>query len=130
VLTDPSTWTVLVVDDDDDNRVVVRGLLEMAGVKVIVADSGKACLQRLAENLPTLVLLDILMPRMSGLEVLKAIRQQETMRELPVIAVTAKAMPGGPEELLEEGFTGYITKPFTDLVPHIRAILKAQYSLE
>jgi|SRR5579859_2867346 len=125
-LLDPSTWTVLVVDDDDDNRVVIQGLLEMAGARVILADSGKACLARLAESLPTLVLLDILMPRMSGMEVLKAIRQEEATRELPVIAVSARALTAGHETLLAEGFTGYIGKPFTDLVPHIRAILKTK----
>ena len=125
ILIEPSTWTVLVVDDDDGNRMVIQDLLKLAGVKVILADSGQACMERLAERIPTLVLLDILMPKMTGVEVLKAIRQQETTRELPVIAVTATYLPGGQEQLLAEGFTGYISKPFGDLVPHIQAILKA-----
>jgi CheY-like chemotaxis protein len=102
----------------------MQGLLEMAGARVTLAHSGKDCLARLAESIPTLVLLDIQMPRMSGVEVLRAIRKQDATRELPVIAITATSQASGPEKLLAEGFTGYIGKPFTDLVPHIRAILK------
>src|SRR5258708_1987515 len=67
VLMEPSTWTVLVVDDDNDIRFFVKGLLEMAGVQVIVADSGKACMRSLAQRIPTFVLLDITMPDMSGI---------------------------------------------------------------
>src|SRR5260370_30284604 len=95
----------------------------MGGGEVIVADSGKACMRSLAQRIPTFVLLDITMPDMSGVDVLQAIRQQAAMQQLPVIALTAKAMSGDREKLLAAGFTGYISKPFTDLPAHIQAIL-------
>ncbi|CCH51545.1 GAF sensor hybrid histidine kinase [Fibrisoma limi BUZ 3] len=104
--------TVLVADDDVRNIFSMSKALEQYNMTVVAALDGKEALQRLEEN-PTVdvVLLDMMMPQMDGYETARKIREQYRFRNLPVIAVTAKAMTGDREKCIQAGASDYITKP-------------------
>jgi CheY-like chemotaxis protein len=103
---------VLIIDDDIRNIFATTSVLEHHDMEVIYAENGREGI-RILENTPDIdvVLLDIMMPEMDGFETLQVIRNQEALRALPIIAVTAKAMKGDREKCLEAGASDYITKP-------------------
>jgi CheY-like chemotaxis protein len=125
--TDPSTWNIVITDDDPDSIGVAQYVLEFSGARVRTAGCGSACLELIRQERPTLLLLDIQMPRMSGWDVLREIRQDDSLRSLLVIALTAHAMTGDRERILETGFDGYISKPINPLafVSEVKAFLEA-----
>ena len=102
---------ILVVDDNQMNRIVVKNLLKATRVQVILADSGKACLEALEQGNFDLVLLDHMMPEMDGIETLQHIRKEKLAEKVPVIALTANAIVGSRERYIEAGFTDYLSKP-------------------
>jgi len=104
--------TVLVVDDDMRNIYALSSVLEMSQMNVVCAQDGKKALEELAANPAIdLVLMDIMMPEMDGYQALREIRKMERFNLLPIIAVTAKAMPGDRERCIEAGASDYISKP-------------------
>lgn len=103
--------TVLVVEDTADVRFVLAHMLERAGYRVLQANNGEQALGLLADQLPDLVLMDLAMPRLDGWSALARLRQLAGGATLPVIAVTAHAMPGDRERAIERGFDEYVTKP-------------------
>jgi two-component system alkaline phosphatase synthesis response regulator PhoP len=116
---------VLVVDDNVDSITILRSILETNGFNVRIAQSGREALHRIDEERPDVVLLDVMMPEMSGLEVLERIKTMHATADLPVIMVTAKTQD---EDLLvgyQYGADYYITKPCTarQLVYGIRLVL-------
>jgi iron complex outermembrane receptor protein len=105
--------TVAIVDDNEDNRLLMRAILE-DHYAITEYESGPAALEGLKQALPDLILLDISLPGMDGIEVLSRIRADERLRRLPVIALTANAMAGDCEKYLAAGFDDYVAKPIVD----------------
>jgi CheY-like chemotaxis protein len=119
---------IAVVEDNPDNRLLVEALLEDL-YDLTEYETGASVLEGLIEDSPDLVLLDISLPEMDGTEVLAWIRQQEEIKDLPVVALTAHAMAGDREKFLAEGFNDYVTKPIVDetiLLETIARWLKTQ----
>ena len=102
---------VVYVEDNYQNRRLVRRILESKGYALIEARDGEAGLRTIRDLKPPLVLLDIGLPKMDGLEVLEHIRTDQRLCETPVIALTAAAMPGDRERFLEAGCDDYVAKP-------------------
>jgi two-component system, cell cycle response regulator DivK len=125
---DLSEWRVLIVDDEPDNLGVIKLVLEFHDAQVRTATSGAECLELLNEEIPSLLLVDIQMPEMSGYELLEKIHLIEACQGIPVIAVTAHTMEGDPERVMEAGFNGYIPKPINamNLVDDILTALHQQ----
>ena len=112
--TDPvlANRKILIVDDDLRNIFAVTSFLESYQMQVLFAENGRDGIERLETNPDiNIVLMDIMMPEMDGYETTRAIRQQQQFRSLPIIALTAKAMPGDREKSIEAGASDYITKP-------------------
>ena len=103
---------VLVVDDDLVNRMLLERTLAGQGHVVTTAEDGRQALELLRRTPDVdLVLMDIMMPEMDGYETMRAIRQLEDFRRLPIIALTAKAMKGDREKSIAAGASDYVTKP-------------------
>ena len=103
---------VLVVDDDERNRLALRSLLEDHGLVIQEAENGKAALKQLNNGESfDVILMDIMMPEMDGYATTRAIRRLPRFKEVPIIAVTAKAMPGDRDKCIEAGATDYLSKP-------------------
>jgi len=106
-----SKGTVLIVDDDQDTLFTLSEIVQSCGCKTILAASGQECLEILANETPDLILLDIMMPGMDGFQTFNNIRKEPARADIPVFAVTAKAMVGDREIILKHGFNDYIPKP-------------------
>lgn len=104
---------IAVVEDNPDNRFLVQALLEHL-YDLSEYETGNDAVERLLDDNPDLVLLDISLPDINGTEVFTWIRNQEAFRALPVIALTAHAMAGDREKFLALGFNDYLTKPIVD----------------
>jgi len=107
-----SEWKVLIVDDEPDNVKVAQKILSYSGAEVHIARNGLEGLTSLDVFMPTFILLDLSMPEMDGWEMLARLRCDNTFMHTPVIALTAHAMAGDREKVLDAGFNGYIAKPF------------------
>ena len=104
---------IAVVEDNPDNRLLVQVILESQYL-IDEYETGFAALEGLRSRKPDLVLLDISLPEMDGSEVLRRIRADQQLADLPVIALTAHAMTGDREKFLSTGFNEYVTKPIVD----------------
>lgn len=102
---------VLIVDDNEKNRKLFRVILRNSGYETIEAEDGEKGVKLAKEEIPALILMDIQMPVMDGIEATKVLRSEEMTSKIPVIALTSYAMKGDKEKFLGEGFVGYIAKP-------------------
>jgi DNA-binding response OmpR family regulator len=105
--------TVLIVDDIEDNRVLLERTLQSAGYRTLLADGGRGALDIVNSDTPDIILLDWMMPGLSGLETLKAIREFHSAARLPVIMCTAVGEDDNVVEALEAGANDYVVKPFS-----------------
>lgn len=123
---------ILVVDDEEPIQELIRFNLEKEGYQVVTAYDGAEALKSVAEKHPDLVVLDIMLPGLNGLEVCKALRQDPKFRDLPVIMLTAKGEEIDKVIGLEIGADDYITKPFShrELLARIRARLRRMKPVE
>jgi two-component system cell cycle response regulator len=104
---------ILVVDDTPANLMVLRSMLEVNGFAVMTASSGPQALELLKTELPEAILLDVMMPEMSGIEVLQRIKNTPSMAHIPVILVTARTQDEDVLDGYQHGADYYITKPCT-----------------
>jgi two-component system, cell cycle response regulator DivK len=107
---------VLIAEDSEVNRELLRELLEARGCEVTEARDGQEALEMIAVELPEVLLLDINMPRLDGLGAIQKLRENPRTASLPVLAVTAYAMRGDEEKILQAGFNGYLSKPIAAAV--------------
>jgi len=102
---------VLVIEDNDNNMKLITFILEKNGYSTIRAEDGRTGIELALREKPDFILLDIQLPDMDGLKVLKAIRKSQINSGIPVIAITSYAMSGDRERLMEAGCNGYLEKP-------------------
>ncbi len=125
---DLSNWNVLVVDDEPDNLGVIELVLNFYDAKVRTAATALECLEQMAADIPTLLLVDIQMPVMDGFELMNKVRENPDWRDIPLIAITAHAMAGDHERIVAAGFDGYIPKPISamTLVSELQSLIEAK----
>ena len=113
---------ILVVEDNEKNMKLFRDVLQAAGYDTLEATTGSQAVDLATEHLPDLVLMDIQLPDIDGVEVLGRLRASDRTTSLPVLALTAQAMEGDRERFLAAGFDGYLSKPVnvTDFVATVK----------
>jgi two-component system cell cycle response regulator DivK len=109
----PMTKTVLIVEDNELNMKLFHDLLDAHGYRTLQTRNGMEALELAREHHPDLILMDIQLPEVSGLEVTKWLKEDDHLREIPVVAVTAFAMKGDEERIREGGCEAYISKPIS-----------------
>ena len=102
---------MLVVEDNDKNRKLVRDVLAHKGYEVIEAETGEDGVRLAKTRLPRLILMDIQLPGIDGIEALRRLRADETTRDIPIVAVTASALDRDRQKIMAAGFDGYQAKP-------------------
>ena len=105
---------IAVVDDNADNRLIIRTILQDQ-YDIIEFSSGMEAIEGFKKSKPDVVILDISLPEMDGTEILRRIRGDPNLHDLPVIALTAHAMVGDREKYLAAGFNDYVAKPILDM---------------
>ena len=105
--------TILVVEDNKDNQVIMQAWLEHASYRVLLADNGHAGVALAQSEVPDAILMDVALPGIDGWDAAAAIRSHPRTRKIPIIALTALALPEGRERAAVAGVDGYLTKPAT-----------------
>jgi two-component system, cell cycle response regulator DivK len=120
-----SAKTILYIEDNEMNRKIVRDLLKRTKYALIEAHDGEAGVAKALEARPDLILMDIQLPKISGLEATKRLRAEAATANTPIIAITSFALSGDDVKAKEAGATAYLAKPYSpfDLLTLIRKIL-------
>ena len=105
--------TILIVEDNDLNMKLLNDLLQAHGYSTLQTIDGRDVIKIAREHNPDLILMDIQLPEISGLEVTKMLKAEDDLKSIPIIAVTAFAMKGAEEKIREGGCEGYIAKPIS-----------------
>ena len=113
--------TVLVVEDNEKNMKLFRDVLKTSGYDTLEATTGEEAVELARSNTPALVLMDVQLPGIDGVEALTRLREDERTASIPVLAVTAQAMQGDRERFLGVGFDDYLSKP-VDVIDLIRTV--------
>ena len=103
--------TILVVEDNELNMKLVRDLLKIAKYQVLEAMDAESGIEQIRSQRPDLVLMDIQLPGMDGLFATKIVKEDPSLKDIPIVALTSYAMQGDEEKALEAGCRGYISKP-------------------
>jgi two-component system cell cycle response regulator DivK len=119
----PMAKTVLIVEDNELNMKLFHDLLDAHGYKTLQTRNGMEALSLAREHKPDLILMDIQLPEVSGLEVTKWLKEDDQLRKIPVVAVTAFAMKGDEERIRQGGCEAYISKPIS--VPRFIETIKS-----
>ena len=106
------TKMILIVEDEPKNLILLRDLLQVSGYSTIEATDGKQGVELAKSKKPDLILMDIMMPVMDGLEATRILKADATTSNIPVVALTSYAMKGDEERILKAGCDGYLSKPF------------------
>lgn len=119
-----SANTILYVEDNAVNRRLVRDLLHHTTYKLIEADDGEAGIAKALEMRPNLILMDIQLPKMSGLEAMRRLRANPVTEATPIVAITSFALSGDDQKAKDAGATAYLAKPYSprDLLALIRKL--------
>ncbi len=117
------TKTVLIVEDNALNMKLFQDLLEAHGIGTIETNDGRNVLELAREHKPDLILMDIQLPEVSGLDVTKWLKDDDELKDIPVIAVTAFAMKGDEQKIREGGCEDYISKPIS--VVHFMDVIQS-----
>ena len=112
---------VLVVEDNEKNMKLFRDVLQASGFRLLEATTGERAMELAAEHQPNLVLMDIQLPDIDGIEALARLRTDARTASIPVVALTAQAMHGDRERFLDAGFDAYISKP-VDIVGFVKTV--------
>ena len=114
--------TILYVEDNEPNRMIVRDLLKRTTYTLIEADDGEAGVAMALARRPDLILMDIQLPKISGLEAIRRLRAESATAATPIIAITSFALSGDDQKAKQAGATAYLTKPYSpfDLLNLIR----------
>ena len=112
--------TILIVEDEPRNLKLLRDLLQRFGYETMEATDGEQGVELAGARIPNLILMDIMMPKMDGLEATRIIKADTNTKHIPIIALTSYAMKGDRERTIEAGCDGYIAKPVD-----IQEVLKA-----
>jgi two-component system cell cycle response regulator DivK len=120
--------TIAIVEDNASNMKLIRGVLERAGYQTLTAEDADSGIPLIREQLPDLVLMDIHMPGIDGLEATRLLKLDPVTRHIPVIAVTARAMDGDRESILAAGCDGYTAKPirYKEMLAMIERVLQGE----
>jgi len=121
-----SEETILIVDDEPAIREMIATMLELADFKVLEAENAQQAHQRVVDERPDIILLDWMLPGISGIELTRRLKRDESTREIPVILLTAKSEEDNKILGLDVGADDYVTKPFStrELLSRIRAVLR------
>ncbi|MGQ0741949.1 MAG: response regulator [Alphaproteobacteria bacterium] len=122
---DAAAKTVLIVEDNELNMKLFHDLLEAHGYRILQTKDGLEALDLAREHRPDLILMDIQLPEVSGLEVTKWLKEDEALKSIPIVAVTAFAMKGDEEIIRQGGCEAYISKPIsvTHFIETVRRFL-------
>lgn len=107
------TKTILIVEDNELNMKLFNDLLESNGYATLCTKSGFEAISLARSHQPDLILMDIQLPEISGLEVTRMLKEDENLRDIPVVAITAFAMKGDEEKILQGGCEAYLSKPIS-----------------
>jgi DNA-binding response OmpR family regulator len=119
------TPTILVADDEEDLRELVSYRLSRSGYEVVEAVDGQEAFELATERAPDLMVLDVMMPRLDGYELTRRVREQDSLRSVPVILLTARSQESDVSRGFDVGADDYLKKPFNpdELVARVRAVL-------
>ncbi|GJM42133.1 MAG: hypothetical protein DHS20C20_24150 [Ardenticatenaceae bacterium] len=122
---------IMLVDDEPNLRELLRQMLELGGFDVVEAVDGQEALEKLEDNIPDVMILDVMMPNMDGVSLCKKLRAGTTFARLPIIMLSGKTQHRAVQEGLAAGANQYLCKPITieELLQSVRALLPAPSTL-
>ena len=120
---------VLIADDNEPNRELLEAYLTGEGYEIVMSVDGQDTLDLIANSQPDLILLDIMMPRLSGYEVCRRLKNDDATRDIPILMVTALAEQGDMEKAVEAGCDDFLTKPVNklELRTRVRSLLRVRH---
>jgi two-component system, OmpR family, alkaline phosphatase synthesis response regulator PhoP len=123
------TSTVMIVDDNPQNVELLQAFLESLPVKIVTATDGVECLEKVEEHNPDLILLDIMMPRMSGFQVCRKLKNEAKTRDIQILMVTALNELGDIEQASECGTDDFVSKPVNkfELITRVKSLLRVRH---